>query len=132
MLQLRDAGKGVLISSHILTEISGFCNKAAIMERGKLVMFGTIAELGQKIVRRKMSVKWRGPDEKALPLLKNAQPGEKSEVAGWMARRLILPAARTRLDELLKISSCKACAWPNGAAPAMTWSKFSCNPEPRI
>ena len=26
----------VLISSHILTELSGFCNKAAIMERGRL------------------------------------------------------------------------------------------------
>jgi len=49
----------VLISSHILTKLSGFCNTAAIMERGKLVMSGTIAELGQKMGRRQMSVKWR-------------------------------------------------------------------------
>jgi ABC-2 type transport system ATP-binding protein len=47
LLQLRAAGKAVLISSHILTELSGFCNKAAIMERGKLVQFGSIADLSQ-------------------------------------------------------------------------------------
>ncbi len=46
LLQLRDTGKAVLISSHILTELSGFCNSAAIMERGKLVTSGAIAELG--------------------------------------------------------------------------------------
>jgi len=72
LLQLRDAGKAVLISSHILTELSGFCNSAAIMERGKLVTFGTISELGQKMNRRKMSVKWRADGEKALEILKSA------------------------------------------------------------
>jgi len=72
LLQLRDAGKTVLISSHILTELSGFCNKAAIMERGKLVMSGTIAELGQKMGRRQMSVKWRNADDQALQILKGA------------------------------------------------------------
>lgn len=30
ILQLRDAGKAILISSHILSEMSEFCNKAAI------------------------------------------------------------------------------------------------------
>jgi len=72
LLQLRDAGKTVLISSHILTELSGFCNKAAIMERGKLVMSGTIAELGQKMGRRQMSVKWRNAADQALQILKGA------------------------------------------------------------
>ena len=72
LLQLREAGKAVLISSHILTELSGFCNTAAIMERGRLVTFGTIAELGQKMGRRQMSVKWRADDGKALEILKAA------------------------------------------------------------
>ena len=40
------------------------------MERGKLVMSGTIAELGQKMGARKMSVKWRNDDDKALEILK--------------------------------------------------------------
>jgi len=72
LLQLREAGKTVLISSHILTELSGFCNKAAIMERGKLVTSGTIAELGQRTTRRRMSLKWRNSDDEALQILKNA------------------------------------------------------------
>jgi len=81
LLQLRDAGKAVLISSHILSELSGFCNKAAIMERGRLVTAGAIAELGQKMTRRRMSVKWRGEGSLALDILKNA--GAKNlEVVG--------------------------------------------------
>jgi ABC-2 type transport system ATP-binding protein len=70
LLQLRELGKTVMISSHILTELSGFCNKVAIMERGRLVMAGTIAELGQKMGRRQMSVKWRNADDQALQILK--------------------------------------------------------------
>jgi ABC-2 type transport system ATP-binding protein len=70
--QLHEAGKVVLISSHILSELSNFCNKAAIMERGKLVAFGTIAELGQRSTRRRMSVRWRGAEEVPLKILREA------------------------------------------------------------
>jgi ABC-2 type transport system ATP-binding protein len=72
LLQLQAVGKTVLISSHILTELSGFCNKAAIMERGRLVMSGTIAELGQTMKSRRMSVKWRNDGDRALLILKAA------------------------------------------------------------
>lgn len=72
LLQLHDLGKAVVISSHILSELSGFCNKAAIMERGRLVMFGTIAALGQKMNQRRMSVKWRLDNSKALDILRKA------------------------------------------------------------
>jgi ABC-2 type transport system ATP-binding protein len=72
LLQLRDLGKAVLISSHILTELSGFCNTAAIMERGRLIKFGNIAELGQKAGRRRVSLKWRADGDKALEILKSA------------------------------------------------------------
>jgi len=72
LLQLREIGKTVLISSHILTELSGFCNKAAIMERGRLVTAGTIAELGKQMGRRQIFLKWRNPDDLALQILKRA------------------------------------------------------------
>ena len=58
-----------MISSHILTELSGFCNKAAIMERGKLVKFGTIADLGRQMGNRRMSVKWRVAEPTAMQIL---------------------------------------------------------------
>jgi ABC-2 type transport system ATP-binding protein len=43
-------GRTVLISSHILAEMSEFCTSAAIMERGQLVVSGTIDELRARIL----------------------------------------------------------------------------------
>jgi ABC-2 type transport system ATP-binding protein len=100
LLQLRDAGKAVLISSHILSELSGFCNKAAIMERGKLVMFGGISELGQKLTVCKMSVKWRADGDKALEILRGANV-KNLEAAGNGAT-FEFDAGADALDELLK------------------------------
>jgi ABC-2 type transport system ATP-binding protein len=101
LLQLRDVGKAVLISSHILTELSGFCNKAAIMERGKLLMSGNIAELGQQVSQRGMSVKWRADGEKALQILKNAA-GVKNISANGPGATFDFSGDADALDELLK------------------------------
>ena len=100
LLQLRDANKAVLISSHILSELSGFCNKAAIMERGKLVMFGTISELGQKLNACKMSVKWRADGDKAQEILRGANV--KNLQATRDGATFDFDAGPDALDELLK------------------------------
>jgi ABC-2 type transport system ATP-binding protein len=100
LLQLREAGKAVLISSHILTELSGFCNTAAIMERGKLVTFGAISELGQKMSRRQMSVKWRADGDKALAILKSANV--KNLEATNLGATFDFDGDTNALDELLK------------------------------
>jgi ABC-2 type transport system ATP-binding protein len=100
LLQLRDAGKAVLISSHILSELSGFCNKAAIMERGKLVMFGAISDLGQKMTARKISVKWRADGDKALGILKNA--GVKNLETVATGATFDFAGDTDALDDLLK------------------------------
>jgi ABC-2 type transport system ATP-binding protein len=42
---LRDQGATILISSHILTELEGFCTSIGIMERGHMVRTGTIEEV---------------------------------------------------------------------------------------
>ena len=100
LLQLRDAGKAVLISSHILSELSGFCNKAAIMERGKLVTSGSISELGRQMSQRKMSVKWRADGDKALEILRSANV-KNLEVVGSSAT-FDFEGETNALDELLK------------------------------
>jgi ABC-2 type transport system ATP-binding protein len=100
LLQLRAAGKGVLISSHILTELSGFCNKAAIMERGKLVKSGTIAELGQQMAGRVICVKWRAEGGKALEILKGANA--KNLAATADGATFEFEGTTDALDELLK------------------------------
>ncbi|HTW59317.1 MAG TPA: ABC transporter ATP-binding protein [Terriglobales bacterium] len=45
LLSLRDQGATILISSHILTELEGFCTSIGIMERGRLVRSGSIEEV---------------------------------------------------------------------------------------
>jgi ABC-2 type transport system ATP-binding protein len=43
--ELQRLGKTILISSHILSELGEFCNKLGIIERGKLLVTGTIDDL---------------------------------------------------------------------------------------
>jgi ABC-2 type transport system ATP-binding protein len=43
--ELQRLGKTILVSSHILSELGEFCNKLGIIERGKLIISGTIQEL---------------------------------------------------------------------------------------
>jgi|HubBroStandDraft_1064217.scaffolds.fasta_scaffold05025_4 ABC-2 type transport system ATP-binding protein len=45
LLVLRDQGATILISSHILTELEGFCTSIGIMERGRMVRSGRIDEV---------------------------------------------------------------------------------------
>jgi len=42
---LRDEGTTVLISSHILTELEGFCTSIGLMEKGRMVRSGKIEEI---------------------------------------------------------------------------------------
>jgi ABC-2 type transport system ATP-binding protein len=42
---LRDQGTTVLISSHILTELEGFCTSIGLMEQGRMVRSGKIEEI---------------------------------------------------------------------------------------
>jgi len=61
---LRDEGTTVLISSHILTELEGFCTSIGIMEKGQMIRSGTIegiaaAETQFRVVR----LSWVGQAE---------------------------------------------------------------------
>jgi ABC-2 type transport system ATP-binding protein len=42
---LRDQGTTILISSHILTELEGFCTSIGLMEKGRMIRSGTIEEI---------------------------------------------------------------------------------------
>jgi ABC-2 type transport system ATP-binding protein len=45
ILELRDAGRTILFSSHILSDAEMLCSRVAILSRGRLVASGTTAEL---------------------------------------------------------------------------------------
>jgi ABC-2 type transport system ATP-binding protein len=45
ILRQRDAGKTVLVCSHLLADVQAICDRVAILSEGKLVKFGTVREL---------------------------------------------------------------------------------------
>lgn len=58
---LRDQGATILISSHILTELEGFCTSIGIMERGRLVRSGSIEQVTAAISpARFVRLTWAG------------------------------------------------------------------------
>lgn len=46
--QLRDAGKCVIFSSHIMREVERLCDRVAIIYRGRMLAEGRLSELAQK------------------------------------------------------------------------------------
>ena len=48
--QLGSAGKTVVISSHILAEMTDFCTAMAIMQRGRMVINGSIDEIRERVM----------------------------------------------------------------------------------
>jgi ABC-2 type transport system ATP-binding protein len=52
--ELRRMGKTILISSHILSELADCCTSVGIIERGQLLMHGSIEEIYRRIRRNRI------------------------------------------------------------------------------
>jgi ABC-2 type transport system ATP-binding protein len=48
--KLAERGKTIIVSSHILSEMSEFCTSVGIMERGRMVVSGTVEEVRRKVM----------------------------------------------------------------------------------
>ncbi len=46
--QLRDAGKCLIFSTHIMSEVEKLCDRVAIMHRGRILDCGTLSDLGSR------------------------------------------------------------------------------------
>ncbi len=49
ILRLRDLGKTIMLSSHILPELAGICDLIGILEKGRMLAFGTVDEVSKKV-----------------------------------------------------------------------------------
>ncbi len=56
MKQLSQIGKTIFISSHILSEMDDFCNKIGIIEKGKLILSDSVANLSKKTDDENLSI----------------------------------------------------------------------------
>ncbi len=88
ILELGRMGKIVIVSSHILSELAGFCNKVGIIERGKLLVHGAVKDV-LKSVRPTRTLEARfleSPDgavefAQARPLVLNVQVGSDNQLS---------------------------------------------------
>lgn len=53
LLELRELGKTIFLSSHILTELSDVCTSVGILERGRLVIAGPIGEIAERLEQKR-------------------------------------------------------------------------------
>jgi ABC-2 type transport system ATP-binding protein len=68
--RLRNIGKTVIISSHVLSDLHGFVNKIGIIERGKMLFSGSVDELTRGLVPdKRYEVGLAGEAEQAAELL---------------------------------------------------------------
>ncbi|KFE69055.1 ABC transporter ATP-binding protein [Hyalangium minutum] len=108
---LADQGKAVLISSHILTELAEICDTCAIIEQGKLLATGKVADLlaqsqtgaGTELtIRLAVGAEGEAAYERAeRVVLEQPRVGQVSREPGQLRVRLELEAGatRTQMDE---------------------------------
>ena len=53
MIRLASFGKTLLVTSHILPELSRICDRIAILTHGKMRAFGTVEEIGRQVSQRR-------------------------------------------------------------------------------
>ena len=54
LLRLSEMGKTLIVSSHILPELSRICDTVAIISQGKLRVFGTLEEIKSRLNQRRL------------------------------------------------------------------------------
>lgn len=67
--QLRDQGKCIVFSSHIMSEVQRLCDRVAILHRGKILAEGTLPSLAEQFEQDDL-------EELFYQLIKNATPDE--------------------------------------------------------
>jgi ABC-2 type transport system ATP-binding protein len=68
--ELKNMGKTIMISSHILSELEEICDNVGIIEHGQLVFSGTMEQIRQRLgLHTKVVVRIAGAPDKALELL---------------------------------------------------------------
>lgn len=49
MMEMKEAGAGVLMSTHILSTAEQYCDRFMILHGGRIIMEGTVAELQEQL-----------------------------------------------------------------------------------
>jgi ABC-2 type transport system ATP-binding protein len=81
--KLSSDGKTIIISSHILTELSGFCSHIAIMNHGRIKLFGAVEDIQQKVAgSRQIDINVLSDCDRAVALIRQFPGASVSDVYG--------------------------------------------------
>lgn len=91
ILKLKAQGKTILITSHLLAQMEDICDRVAILDRGRLMLEGAVAELV-------------GPADRPALLVENLAADELAELRAWLTARgrsvAVTAQPRDRLDRI--------------------------------
>ena len=82
---IKDLGKEhtIILSSHILPEVTAVCERVIIIHRGKIVASDTIENLSRGLRgSRRLSIRIAGPEKESLDLIKALPEVEKVDLIG--------------------------------------------------
>ena len=91
LLRLADAGKTLIVTSHILPELARICNIVAIITHGKLRAFGTVDEIMATVNQERMVEVQLGKADQlvsACDIVANFI-GDKDKVSGSETERMV-------------------------------------------
>lgn len=91
LLRLASLGKTLIVTSHILPELSRICDQVAIVHRGKLQAFGALEEVTRQFQqKRTVEVQLTSADEigKAVPVIESGV-GESDEITPSSAEAIV-------------------------------------------
>jgi ABC-2 type transport system ATP-binding protein len=80
LLELKSRGKTIFLNSHLLSEVERLCDRVGILEGGKLVREGTVAELTK--TQNLYAIKTEGPVDAALEALRKLAPDVRRTAEG--------------------------------------------------
>ena len=101
IVRLRNLGKTIMLSSHILPELAGVCDLIGILEKGRLLAFGTVEEVTRKVQENlKIVIAVLSGMDKALAICKKT-PGVTRPVAHENELQFTYMGPRGSLPKLL-------------------------------
>ena len=99
--RLRDIGKTIMLSSHILPELAGVCDLVGILEKGRLLAFGTVDEVTRQVQESMRLVLTVAAGIEVAQQIATAFPGVQSVEANDNELHVVYNGARGNLPDLL-------------------------------
>ncbi len=99
--RLRDIGKTIMLSSHILPELAGVCDLVGILEKGRLLAFGTVDEVTRQVQESMRLVLTVAAGIDIAQQIATAFPGVQSVEANDNELHIVYNGARGNLPDLM-------------------------------